>query len=368
MNLFKKILKTIKNGFIIFVTKLFNLLNYLLDKTAVIFKNIFKYLGLFFKEIFTVAFNVIKFLLDNTIGLVFNRAFSRYNKHFDKSKLWYKVRSIILLVALLVFIFGFKFIYNHTLGQLFGLVITSFSKLFHIDNLYHKILSNYGYNFADGIGTTIYLALIGTTSGFIIAIFFSLLVTLKDYPSDNTFIHFFKRLGRGIVKVYVTVLRGTPMMVQAMIIYWGVKVFVNWDYLIAALVVVSLNTGAYLTEVLKGGIESVDKGQLEGGLSLGLSPYQTMMSIVFPQAIKNSMASIGNEFVINIKDTSVLSVILVVDLFRVAQIAQARYTAGFEPYIIVAILYLILTFTVTSILKRASKVLDVPVIELPSAN
>lgn len=327
---------------------------------------VLSYIGKFFKFIFFNLYCIVNLLLDNTIGLIFNKAFSRYNKSFEKESLWYKVRLVILVILLLVLIFSFKLIYDYTLGYLIGLLLTGIGNL--LPGLYGTILSNYGVSFASGIGTTLYLALIGTTVGFIIAVFFSLLVTLKIYPEDSKLTRFFKKLGRGFVKVYVTILRGTPMMVQAMIVYWGVRSFIRWDYLVAALVVVSLNTTAYLTEVLRGGIESIDKGQHEAGLSLGLTNYQTMMNVIFPQAIKNSMAAIGNEFVINIKDTSVLSIILVVDLFRVAQLAQGRYAAGFEPYIIVAIIYLILTLSVTTILKRVSKVLDVPVAELPSSN
>lgn len=330
-------------------------------------KTTFKTIGLIFKILFINIYYIINFILDNTLGLIFNKAFSKYKRQFEKDDYWYRFRRVVLIILLLLLIFSFKFIYTYTIGELIGLLLVSIGKLMP-NNMYGKILRNFGYNFADGIGTTLYLALIGTTAGFIIAVFFSLIVTLKIYPEDNKIIVFLKKSGIYFVKTYVTVLRGTPMMVQAMIIYWGVKTYVNWNYLIAALVVVSINTGAYLTEVLRGGIESVDKGQMEGGLSLGFSPYQTMMEIIFPQAIKNSMASIGNEFVINVKDTSVLSVILVVDLFRVAQLAQARYIAGFQPYIISAVLYLILTFTVTSILKRVSKVLEIPVVELPSAN
>lgn len=331
-------------------------------------KNVFKQIGKAIAFLFVSLYRLFLFLLDNTIGLIFNRKFNGYNKALDKDKIWYKVRFVLQILVLLLLIFSFNEIYYYTIGQVIGSFITWIGTLFKETSIYGKILIEYGHKFSEGIGTTLYLSLIGTTIGFIFAIFLSLIVTLKRYPEDGVIKKTFKSIGKWFVKTYVTVIRGTPMMVQAMIIYWGGKTFVDWDHLIAALVVVSLNTTAYLTEVLRGGIESIDKGQQEGGLSLGLSNFQTMMTIVFPQAIKNSMASIGNEFVINIKDTSVLSVILVVDLFRVAQLAQAKYLNPFPPFIIVAVIYLILTSTITAILKRVSKVLEVPEVKLPSAN
>lgn len=235
-------------------------------------------------------------------------------------------------------------------------------------NSFSRVLINYGSSFSNGISTTIYLSLIGTTVGLFIAMAFSYIVTLKNNRSDSKLVLFFKNFGKKVINFYVTIIRGTPMMVQAMIIYWGTVRFFYWDYKIAALVVVSLNTTAYLTEVLRGGIQSIDNGQTEGALSLGLSNVQTMLYVVLPQALKNSMASIGNEFVINIKDTSVLSVIMVVDVFTAASTAAGALYDSFTPFLIAACIYLFLTYSMSKLLRYLETKLDLPETSLPSSN
>lgn len=121
-----------------------------------------------------------------------------------------------------------------------------------------------------------------------------------------------------LISAYVEVFRGTPMMVQAMIIYWGYAYATGGDTLAlipAGIVIVSINTGAYITEIVRGGIISIDKGQFEGASSIGMSHFQTMVYVVIPQVMRNILPSVSNEFVINIKDTSVLNVIGVTELF-----------------------------------------------------
>ena len=227
----------------------------------------------------------------------------------------------------------------------------------------------YSKDFANGIRVTLRLSLIGTVLGLVIALLFSYFITLKIEHNDNKLTVFFKRFSQGFVKLYVTVFRGTPMMVQAMILYYGVKSFLNWDYAIAALVTISLNTAAYLTEVLRGSIIALDKGQNEAGRSLGLSSWQATKSVIYPQAIKNAMPSIGNEFVINIKDSAVLTVIPnIVDLFRIAEYASGRFAEPVAAFVIAAGIYLFLTYTVTKTLRMIEAKLDIPSVELPSAN
>ena len=142
----------------------------------------------------------------------------------------------------------------------------------------------------------------------------------------------------------------------------------KWDPITAGLVIVSINTGAYLTEVIKNGIDSVDVGQMEAARSLGFSYFKSMMLIVFPQAIKNSMASIGNEFVINIKDTSVLNVIGCAEMYWVLNKSASANFRYMEQMIVGAIIYLILTFTTTKLLGLIEKHLDAPVQEIKSCN
>ena len=207
---------------------------------------------------------------------------------------------------------------------------------------------------------------------------------VKNYR-DQILSKFFKKIGSGIANVYVTVIRGTPMIVQAFVFFYLVvgivranvtpEEFVNfrdnvWTPVRAGLFTVSINTTAYLTEVLRGGINSVDKGQSEAAMALGLGKFKTMMLIVFPQAIKNSLPSIGNEFIVNIKDTSVLTMIGVLDLFSVAKkdILGIYSAKNLEAYLLVAVFYLILTYFTSKLLQYAEKSMDVPVKEITSSN
>lgn len=329
-------------------------------------------IGLAFKLVFTYILNLIKWILNNTIGLIFNKQYTKFDdSNTDKEKLWFKIRKVILYLILLTLILSFKLIYDNTLGILIAFILKQVGILIlnlSPNNVFGLILTDFSKRFSEGVGTTLYLSLIGTSIGFIIALLFGFLVTLKINLYDSKLVIFFKTLSKRIIKTYVTIIRGTPMMVQAMILFWGVHSIYKWDFLTAGLVVVTINTAAYLTEVVRGGIESIDKGQLEGALSLGLSNFEAMIYVIIPQAIKNIMASIGNEFVINIKDTSVLSVIMVVDLFKVAKDAQNEFLDPFPPFIIAAIIYLILTSTTTYILRKVELKLDIPSQELPSAN
>lgn len=225
--------------------------------------------------------------------------------------------------------------------------------------------------FARGIASTIELAIFGTAIAFFLAI---LLVFLRiqqiDRP-DNDFVRFLKVVGCGFAKVYSAVLRGTPMMVQAMIFYFaGFAAFRStgmstgevsaiWSTFVAGLVTISLNSTAYMMEVLRGGIESVDPGQAEAARSLGLSQWQAMTKVVFPQGIKNAIPALSNELVINIKDSSVLSVIGVFDLMFATTTVAGIYYRQLECYVFAAICYLILTMIASKILSALSKRLEV---------
>ena len=161
-----------------------------------------------------------------------------------------------------------------------------------------------------------------------------------------------------VAQVYVTVIRGTPMMVQAMVIYWGYA-FINdgatLPLIPAGLFIVSINTGAYMAEIVRGGIISVDKGQLEGAYSVGMTHAQAMVKVVIPQVLQNILPSISNEFVINIKDTSVLNVIGVTELYYMAGVIKRINLQTFQVYTVICVLYFILTFTVTRLLRLAEK-------------
>ncbi len=234
------------------------------------------------------------------------------------------------------------------------------------------IISGWLNQLLKGIGITLLLSLAGTIVGLFLSFILVALRMQKIQKNDKKIVIFFKKVGQAFAKTYVTVVRGTPMIVQAMIIYYGVNRLFNGNFslppLTAGLITVSLNTTAYLAEVVRGGIQSIDKGQEEAARSLGLSKGQTLRYIIFPQAIKNSFPSIGNEFIVNVKDTSILSVIQVVDLYRVAYKAGAANSTQFEAMLVAAFIYLILTYTTSKILIMIEKRMNMEVKELPSSN
>lgn len=254
----------------------------------------------------------------------------------------------------------------------------------HMPNGFFQSMVYMVYNgktfFRMGVWTTVRIALLGTLIAFVLALFMVTLRIQKIDRQDNDLVRFLKTVGRNFASLYITVIRGTPMMVQALIFYYaGFGIFKStgmsvteinqvWSFFVSGLITVSLNSTAYLAEVLRGGIESIDHGQTEAARSLGMNNWQTMIKVVFPQAVKNSIPAIGNEFIINIKDSSVLSVIGCMDLMYATTSVTGIYYKALESYCIAAVLYLILTYCSSLIMKAISKKLDTNVKELPSSN
>ena len=224
------------------------------------------------------------------------------------------------------------------------------------------LLDKYGFMFLQGAGMTMLIAIIGTIIGFGIGLIVGIVRTMPVDASSSLFKRVLLKIVRGILIAYIEIFRGTPMIVQAMVIYYGAMQYMNWDMspTFAAIFIISINTGAYLSEVVRGGIISVDKGQTEGAHSIGMTHWQTMTSIILPQAIRNIMPAIGNEFVINIKDSSVLSVISVSELFFMSKSAAGTYLKYFEVFAITCAIYFVLTFVVTRILLKVEKKMDGP--------
>ena len=224
------------------------------------------------------------------------------------------------------------------------------------------LLDKYGSLFLRGTWVTLLVAISGTVFGFIIGLLVAIARSL-NVPARSGFL---PRAGlkvlHGLLMVYIEVFRGTPMIVQAMVIYYGAAQYLglNMNELYAAVLIISVNTGAYMAEIVRGGILSVEIGQSEAAHSIGMSHWQTMVSIVLPQAIRNIMPSIGNEFVVNIKDSSVLNVIAVSELFFMSKSAAGTYLRYFEVFFITGVIYLILTFTVTRLLRLLEKRMDGP--------
>ncbi|CUS25461.1 Amino acid ABC superfamily ATP binding cassette transporter [Paucilactobacillus oligofermentans DSM 15707 = LMG 22743] len=193
--------------------------------------------------------------------------------------------------------------------------------------------------FALGIKYTIGISAISVVLGFLIGVLLAFMRLSK--------VKLFKWIGTA----YVEFVRGTPLMVQILFVYFGLGVIVNIPAVISGIIAVSLNSGAYICEVIRGGILSIDKGQDEAARSLGLNSNDTMFSVVLPQAIRNIWPALGNEFVSLIKETSIVSIIGVSDMIYQLKIVQADTYRGVIPIVITMILYFILTFVITRILR-----------------
>ena len=218
------------------------------------------------------------------------------------------------------------------------------------------ILTKYYPYFLEGLGYTMLIALTGTVLGLAIGLFTGIVKTVP--LSKKSGVRFVQKLVSFIISCYVEVFRGTPMMVQSMVIFWGYA-FMNGGETLplipAGIFIVSINTGAYMTEIVRGGIISVDKGQFEGAYSVGMTHTQAMTNVIIPQVMRNILPSVSNEFVINIKDTSVLNVIGVMELYFMANKIQMMTWNIFETYLIICVIYFIMTFSVTRLLRVIEK-------------
>ena len=221
------------------------------------------------------------------------------------------------------------------------------------------LLEQYGPLFLSGVGVTLIVAIPGTLAGFLLGLLVAILRTIPTSPKDPAVKRVPLKILSWLLGVYIEVFRGTPMIVQAMVIYYGgMTVGVRLPVLTAAILIVSVNTGAYMAEIIRGGIISVDKGQKEAAHAIGMTHWQSMIYVVLPQAVRNIMPSIGNEFVVNIKDSSVLNVISVNELFFMSKSAAGTYLRYFEVFFITACIYLVLTFTVTRLLRLLERKMD----------
>lgn len=220
----------------------------------------------------------------------------------------------------------------------------------------------YGRLFLQGAGVTLLISLTGTIVGFIIGLAVGYVRAMPCDREDGALRYWLLKIARALLGAYIEIFRSTPMIVQAMVIFYGMSaVFhINLPHLLAGFVIVSINTGAYLSEIVRGGIQSVDPGQREAALAIGMTYGQAMTNVVLPQAIRNILPALGNEFVVNIKDTSVLNVISVTELFFVSKSAAGTYFKYFEVFFITSCVYFVMTFTVTRILRAIEKKMDGP--------
>ena len=223
------------------------------------------------------------------------------------------------------------------------------------------ILGKYGTSYLAGAGTTMAIATVSTIIGCMIGFAVGVVQTIPlDKQRDPVWKRGILHTCKMLLKAYVELFRGTPMIVQAVFIYFGMsQVFgIQLGMWQAAFLIVSINTGAYMAESVRGGIISVDPGQTEGAKAIGMNHFQTMLFVVLPQAFRNILPQIGNNLIINIKDTSVLSVISIVDLFFVHKsVAGALYTY-FESATIVMVIYLTMTLVVSRLLRLLENRID----------
>ncbi|PWM15001.1 MAG: amino acid ABC transporter permease [Clostridia bacterium] len=226
-----------------------------------------------------------------------------------------------------------------------------------------KLWSKYGVSYLNGIEATLILALVGTVIGCLIGFVCGVLNTIPCAKTDSPVKRFFLGFIRALVRIYVEVFRGTPMVLQAVFLYYGLPYFTSnavkfesvWA---AAILVVSINTGAYMAESVRGGIISIDPGQTEGAKAIGMTHVQTMLNVILPQALRNIMPQIGNNFIINVKDTSVMFIIGFPDFFAAHRAAVGASYLYFPSATVEMAGYLTMTLVASVLLRWVEKKLD----------
>jgi len=247
-------------------------------------------------------------------------------------------------------------------GILPALCLSALGQLLLTLRLSHRVvpyrIQLRSWNFLKRGWKIVQLGLAYAIAGFIIGLLIGVYRTAP--ASKNKLLASLQKIFGWFLNVYIEIFRGTPMIVQSMVIYYGTaQAFgISIDRTIAAIFIVSINTGAYMSEIVRGGIFAVDKGQFEAATALGMTHGQTMRKIVLPQVVRNILPATGNEFVINIKDTSVLNVISVVELYFSGNTIATQTYQYFQTFTIIAAIYFVLTFSVTRILRYVEKRFD----------
>ena len=226
-----------------------------------------------------------------------------------------------------------------------------------------KLWAKYGASYLSGMRSTLILALVATAIGCVIGFVCGVLNTIPYAPGDSPVKKFFLKLIRVIVRIYVEVFRGTPMVLQAVFLYYGLPYFTNntmkfTNIWVAAILVVSINTGAYMAESVRGGIISIDPGQTEGAKAIGMNHVQTMLHVILPQALRNIMPQIGNNFIINVKDTSVMFIIGFPDFFSSHRAAVGASYLYFPSATVEMAGYLCMTLAASFLLRWLEKKMD----------
>jgi len=221
-----------------------------------------------------------------------------------------------------------------------------------------SLWAKYSTVYLTGIANTLILAVTATLIGCIIGFFCGILQTIPCGPNDNIVKRILLKLIRIIIRIYVEVFRGTPMILQAVFIYYGLPYFFGIsfkDIWTVSIIVVSINTGAYMAESVRGGIISIDPGQFEGAKAIGMNHWQTMLYVVLPQTLRNIMPQIGNNYIINVKDTSVMFIIGFSDFFAVHKMVSGAVFKYFPSAFMEMGGYLFLTLLASFLLRKFEK-------------
>ncbi len=234
-----------------------------------------------------------------------------------------------------------------------------------VGGLLYILRNNYKL-YIEGASFTLLIAITGTILGLLLALFIIVFRIQENDQRDLRINIILKRISVFLSTSYVEFFRGTPMMVQAAIFYYGLAMLgVRLPIIVAGVIVVTLNTAAYLVEVLRSGINAIDKGQMEASRSIGLTRGQAYRYVIFPQVIKNMIPAIGNELVVNIKDTAVLSVIGVSELFYMGKSVAGTHYRYTESFVLVALIYLVLVLITTRILTKVVSLINKEKVSIP---
>ncbi len=214
-------------------------------------------------------------------------------------------------------------------------------------------------SFLQGTLITLYVSILGTLSGFILGFILGLINDTTIDKDDCLLKKIVLYITKLLSKIFIEIFRCTPMIVQGMVIYYGLRQMgVPLSSVVAGILVTFLNTGAYMAETVRAGIKSINVGQREGAYSMGMSPIMTMFYVVLPQAFKNVIPEMCNMFLNNLKMTSVLNVIGVSELFLTAKTVAGNYYKYFEAYIVIALIYFVLCFTISQLIYLLEKKLE----------
>ncbi len=236
------------------------------------------------------------------------------------------------------------------LFNVWGGIVKFFQSIW--DNFYQTIIYDNRYLYIlEGLFNTLIIALFAVIIGIVIGVLIALI--RNNYDRNNKF-----KLLNKISTLYVNIIRGTPQILQLMIIYYIIFKSVDINIVIVGIIAFGINSGAYVSEIIRAGIESIDNGQIEAGYSLGLNYSKVMRYIILPQAIKNILPALGNEFITLLKDTSVGAYIGIVELTKASDIIASRTYDYFFPLIIVAIIYLILTIGLSKLISMMERKLS----------